>query len=350
MKKLILIFITIISFFSFGENFRKIQVKGTSEIKITPYKSSIQLEILTKNKDLKKATEINNKLFEKYKNLLELENISYKNINSVDFFSNKEYNYENKVINKGIKEYETLLKIDIKSIENNLLEKIILILENHKIYSIKKNINNSYGFEIKIRNKNELNAKKMAYIEFENIKEKLLKIGVPSSDIVISGLENNTFSLEKIEKVKIDIYNVLHKFQINTTDLNNLGKIIDLANTLNINTPNYIEYHFNNEKIERNLYNEAFNSAYKKAEKMAKSNDLNLKNPLNIIDKSMEISNINNYFKNKYNNYYESKISTEEYLNKDYNTIKNEINENNTIIVSRKQIITKELFIEFEVE
>lgn len=76
-------------------------MKDTSHIEAVPYKASIQLDISTKDRDLSKATELNAKLFDKFKSTIKTENIAYENLISIDFSTNKSYNCEDRLVNKN---------------------------------------------------------------------------------------------------------------------------------------------------------------------------------------------------------------------------------------------------------
>ena len=111
MKKLILIlsFIFTVTIFANNSLSKRIEVSGTSKKEITPDIAKIQLIISTNNENLDKAIKMNNDTLEKYKTILKEVNITYNNINSIDFNTNKYYNYKNIILNKNQKEFETSL-------------------------------------------------------------------------------------------------------------------------------------------------------------------------------------------------------------------------------------------------
>lgn len=349
MKKYIIFLILIFFNLTFSNEIKKIQVIGNSNENILPDYITIQFEISTKNKDISKSSELNSKILDKFKKILEIEKINYNKLSSIQVTTNKDQIYENNIVNKNMVEYETTLIVDFDILNFENLSNIIYKLSEHNIYSIDKNINKNYSFTIISKDKDKNNSKNKAFNEFNIIKNKLSNIGLKTDSIIISGIDIKEISLEKSEETKIDIYNVIHKFQITLSDFNNIGKIIDIANVLNINTPSYFEYSFN-DSINKKLYDIAYENAYEKAKKIAKNNNLSLKNPISIIDRSIDFNNTTIYFNNKYNNYYHFKISTEKDLLKEIKEIRNEINNNQTIIIPKKQNISKNLFIEFEMK
>ena len=352
MKKLILIlsFIFTVTIFANNSLSKRIEVSGTSKKEITPDIAKIQLIISTNNENLDKAIKMNNDTLEKYKTILKEVNITYNNINSIDFNTNKYYNYKNIILNKNQKEFETSLKINLSKIDINLLEQLISILVKNDIYFMEKDKNDNYSFVIKDKASTQKEAYQKTLNKFNKIKTKLAENNIDSSIMNLVGFNNQTINLEKIENKKVEYYNVVHQVELSTNDFKNLGKIIDLAYLLNIDTNNYIEYDIKN-KVQLNdeLYQNSYKVALNKAKIILNKTDLSLQKPITIIDNSTD--NIKSYFSyfNK-ENYYENNNTTEENINESNASIIAKLQEANTVIIPEKKNINKSIHVEFEMK
>lgn len=352
MKKLILIlsFIFTVTIFANNSLSKRIEVSGTSKKEITPDIAKIQLIISTNNENLDKAIKMNNDTLEKYKAILKEVNITYNNINSIDFNTNKYYNYKNIILNKNQKEFETSLKINLSKIDINLLEQLISILVKNDIYFMEKDKNDNYSFVIKDKASTQKEAYQKTLNKFNKIKTKLAENNIDSSIMNLVGFNNQTINLEKIENKKVEYYNVVHQVELSTNDFKNLGKIIDLAYLLNIDTNNYIEYDIKN-KVQLNdeLYQNSYKVALNKAKIILNKTDLSLQKPITIIDNSTD--NIKSYFSyfNK-ENYYENNNTTEENINESNASIIAKLQEANTVIIPEKKNINKSIHVEFEMK
>lgn len=352
MKKLILILTFIFTLTIFGNDIteKRIQISGTARKEIIPDTAKIRLTINTNDENLETATKLNNATLEKYKTLLKELNINYDSINSIDFNTNKYYNYKNIILNKGQKEFETSLKIDVTSIDINLLEKLISILSKNNIYSMRKNKNNNYSFVISDKASTQKEAYQKALNNFEVIKTKLFENNIDSSILNLVGFNNQTINLEKTENKKFENYNVAHQLELNTHDFQNLGKIIDLAHILNIDTDNYIEYDIKNKlQLEDELYQNSYNIALNKAKIILNKTDLVLEKPIVITDNSTgTIKPYYSYFNKTY--YYDKYYTTEENIKENNSSIISKLQEYNTTIIPKKQKIEKSIYIEFEIK
>lgn len=352
MKKLILIlsFIFTVTIFANNSLSKRIEVSGTSKKEITPDIAKIQLIISTNNENLDKAIKMNNDTLEKYKTILKEVNITYNNINSIDFNTNKYYNYKNIILNKNQKEFETSLKINLSKIDINLLEQLISILVKNDIYFMEKDKNDNYSFVIKDKASTQKEAYQKTLNKFNKIKTKLAENNIDSSIMNLVGFNNQTINLEKIENKKVEYYNVVHQVELSTNDFKNLGKIIDLAYLLNIDTNNYIEYDIKN-KVQLNdeLYQNSYKVALNKAKIILNKTDLSLQKPITIVDNSTD--NIKSYFSyfNK-ENYYENNNTTEENINESNASIIAKLQEANTVIIPEKKNINKSIHVEFEMK
>lgn len=352
MKRLILILTFIFTLTIFGNDIteKRIQVSGTARKEIIPDTAKIRLTINTNDENLEKATKLNNDTLEKYKTLLKELNINYDSINSIDFNTNKYYNYKDIILNKGQKEFETSLKIDVNSIDINLLEKLISILSKSDIYSMKKNKNNNYSFVISDKASTQKEAYQKALNNFEVIKRKLFENNIDLSILNLVGFNNQTINLEKTENKKIENYNVAHQLELNTHDFQNLGKIIDLAHILNIDTDNYIEYDIKNKlQLEDELYQNSYNIALNKAKIILNKTDLVLEKPIVITDNSTgSIKPYYSYLNKTY--YYDKYYTTEENIKESNSSIISKLQEYDTNIIPKKQKIEKSIYIEFEIK
>ena len=353
MKKLILIlsFIFTVTIFANNSLSKRIEVSGTSKKEITPDIAKIQLIISTNNENLDKAIKMNNDTLEKYKTILKEVNITYNNINSIDFNTNKYYNYKNVILNKNQKEFETSLKINLSKIDINLLEQLISILVKNDIYFMEKDKNDNYSFVIKDKASTQKEAYQKTLNKFNKIKTKLAENNIDSSIMNLVGFNNQTINLEKIENKKVEYYNVVHQVELSTNDFKNLGKIIDLAYLLNIDTNNYIEYDIKN-KVQLNdeLYQNSYKVALNKAKIILNKTDLSLQKPITIIDNSTD--NIKSYFSyfNKENYYENNYNTTEENINESNASIIAKLQEANTVIIPEKKNINKSIHVEFEMK
>lgn len=352
MKKLILIlsFIFTVTIFANNSLNKRIKVSGTSKKEITPDIAKIQLIISTNNENLDKAIKMNNDTLEKYKTILKEVNITYDSINSIDFNTNKYYNYKNIILNKNQKEFETTLKINLSKIDINLLEQLISILVKNDIYFMEKGKNDNYSFVIKDKASTQKEAYQKTLNKFNKIKTKLAENNIDSSIMNLVGFNNQTINLEKIENKKVEYYNVVHQLELSTNDFKNLGKIIDLAYLLNIDTNNYIEYDIKN-KVQLNdeLYQNSYKVALNKAKIILNKTNLSLQKPITIVDNSTD--NIKSYFSyfNK-ENYYENNNTTEENINESNASIITKLQEANTVIIPEKKNINKSIYVEFEMK
>ena len=93
------------SVFSFSDNAseKRIQVRGTATKEIAPNYAKIYLQITTQDENLEKASKKNADILAKYKNLLSKTNTKYEKIQSIDYNTYKNYNWESTTVNKGKK-------------------------------------------------------------------------------------------------------------------------------------------------------------------------------------------------------------------------------------------------------
>lgn len=349
MKKIIALLMVIFSVLSFSESEitgKRIQVRGVSKKEIAPNSAKISLTIQTENENLDKASAENSQILERYKRLLAQTGTKYSKINSTGYSTYESYNWDTVVENKGKKEYQTKLSVEVDKISIDTLKNLMNVLANEKIYSMNRSKNGTYIFTIEAQNATNKQAYQNAMAKFNEIQQKLSKAGISASTVKIAGYDNKEISLEKQTSNKKNIQIVSHEIEVETRDLKNLGNIISVANALGIGTNGNIEYDIDNkQQLENELYENAYKEALKKAQVILGKTDLNLKNPVTITDKSIGV--IQPYTDYNYNYYRNAEYSTEE-LKKSDREILDESTKRNIVISPKKLNISKTVYIEFE--
>ncbi len=349
MKKIIALLMVIFSVLSFSESEitgKRIQVRGVSKKEIAPNSAKISLTIQTENENLDKASAENSQILGRYKRLLAQTGTKYSKINSTGYSTYESYNWDTVVENKGKKEYQTKLSVEVDKISIDTLKNLMNVLANEKIYSMNRSKNGTYIFTIEAQNATNKQAYQNAMSKFSEIQQKLNRAGIPSNTVKIVGYDNKEISLEKQTSNKKNIQIVSHEIEVETRDLKNLGNIISVANALGIGTNGNIEYDIDNkQQLENELYENAYKEALKKAQVILGKTDLNLKNPVTITDKSIGV--IQPYTDYNYNYYRNAEYSTEE-LKKSDREILDESTKRNIVISPKKLNISKTVYIEFE--
>ena len=351
MKRIIALFMIIFSVLSFSNNEitgKRIQVRGVSKKEIMPNSAKIALTIQTENESLDKASAENSQILERYKRLLAQTGTKYNKINSIGYSTYESYEWDTVVENKGKKEYQTKLSVEVDRISLDTLKNFMNILATEKIYSLNRSKNGTYIFTIESQNVTNKQAYQNAMSKFNDIQQKLSKAGIPANTVKISGYDNKEISLEKRTSNKKNIQVVSHQIEVETRDLKNLGNIINVASALGIGTTGQIEYDIDNkQQLENELYENAYKEALKKAQVILGKTDLNLKNPVTITDKSYGI--IQPYYDYNYNYYNEANYATNVVqLKKSDRELLDESSRRNIVISPKKLNISKTVYIEFE--
>ena len=352
MKRIIALFMIIFSVLSFSNSEitgKRIQVRGVSKKEIMPNSAKIALTIQTENESLDKASAENSQILERYKRLLAQTGTKYNKINSTGYSTYESYEWDTVVENKGKKEYQTKLSVEVDRISLDTLKNFMNILATEKIYSLNRSKNGTYIFTIESQNVTNKQAYQNAMSKFNNIQQKLSKAGIPANTVKISGYDNKEISLEKRTSNKKNIQVVSHQIEVETRDLKNLGNIINVASALGIGTTGQIEYDIDNkQQLENELYENAYKEALKKAQVILGKTDLNLKNPVTITDKSYGI--IQPYYDYNYNYYNEANYATNVVqLKKSDRELLDESSRRNIVISPKKLNISKTVYIEFEI-
>ena len=351
MKKIIALLIMIFSVLSFSDSEvtgKRIQVRGVSKKEISPNSAKIRLTIQTENENLDKASAENSQILERYKRLLAQTGTKYNKINSIGYSTYESYNWDTVVENKGKKEYQTKLSIEVDRISLDTLKNFMNVLATEKIYSLNRSKNGTYVFTVTSQNATNKEAYQNAMSKFNEIQQKLNKAGIPAGIIKIAGYDNKEINLEKQTNNRKNIQIVSHEIEIETRDLKNLGNILNVANTLGIGTTGQIEYDIDNkQQLENELYENAYKEALKKAQVILGKTDLNLKNPVTITDKSYGV--IQPYTDYNYSYYSHANYETNlVQLKKSDKELLDESARRNIVISPKKLNISKTVYIEFE--
>lgn len=347
MKRIILLMCMMTCFLSFSDivSGKRIQVRGIAKKEIMPNSAKVQLTIQTEDKNLDKASKENAQKLEKFKSLLSKSGARYDKINSTSYSTDKSYDWDTEVINKGEKEFKTVLSVETDNISLNSLKDFLSVLANEKIYEVKRNAQGVNIFEIEMRDKSTKAAYQKALDKFNGLQQKLSSKGLRDK-IKIVGFTNDEVSLEKRESVKKEINTVTHTIEVETRDMKNIGNIISVAQILGIGTNGYIEYDIDNkQKLEDELYENAYKEALKKAQVILGKTDLNLKNPVTITDKSQGV--IRPYSDYNYS-YYGNVLTDSKILEKSEKELLDKVSEKRIVVNPRKLDISKMVYIEFE--
>ena len=353
MKKIITLLMIIFSVLSFADGEvtgKRIQVRGVSKKEISPNSAKIRLTIQTENENLDKASAENSQILERYKRLLAQTGTKYNKINSIGYSTYESYNWDTVVENKGKKEYQTKLSIEVDRISLDTLKNFMNVLATEKIYSLNRSKNGTYVFTVTSQNATNKEAYQNAMSKFNEIQQKLNKAGIPAGIIKIAGYDNKEINLEKQTNNRKNIQIVSHEIEIETRDLKNLGNILNVANTLGIGTTGQIEYDIDNkQQLENELYENAYKEALKKAQVILGKTDLNLKNPVTITDKSYGV--IQPYTDYNYSYYSHANYETNlVQLKKSDKELLDESARRNIVISPKKLNISKTVYIEFEMD
>ena len=347
MKKIMtfLFMMTCVLTFSDVVSGKRIQVRGIAKKEIFPNSAKVELVIKTQDENLDKASRENSQRLEKFKSLLSRSGEKYEKIDSISYSTDKSYDWQYETVNKGAKAYETVLTIEADNIDLNNLKDFLQVLANEKIYEVDKISQGINTFKIKVQDKAAKVAYQKAIDKFNELQKKLGEKGIENV-VKIAGFKNDEVSLEKRESVKKEINTVTHNVEVTTRDMKNLGNIISVAYAVGIGTNGYIEYDIDNkQKLEDELYENAYKEALKKAQVILGKTNLNLKNPVTITDKSNGVIRAYSDYDYRYNLYAstDSKI-----LEKSDKELMDKVLEKNVVINPSKLNISKEVYIEFE--
>ena len=306
MKKIAIALFSLISIFSFGANeniVRKISVTGNAEREIMPDLAKINFKVEVKGKNLNQATNDVNKKVEKFKNDLRARRISLENLETKAFYNRKGTEYENDedildvktVPNKNVKKidknptsYDVKMSMLVKNTDFNKISALIDLEDGDNLQSIQKNFDeNTFAFNINENGTTVDQALNKVFNKLNTSRKKLISAGIPESDIILSDYairENYTEN----KGTKKDVYYVTDEFVLTTKNIKELNTIISIADDNGININGSINFDLSDkERIESEMYKDAYNQTKQKAESILRSSKMKLGEPI-IVSEDVE--------------------------------------------------------------
>ena len=306
MKKVIIALFSLANVLLFAANeniVRKISVTGNSEREIMPDLAKINFKVEEKGESLSKTTDEVNKKIEKFKNNLRAKKISLENLETKAFYNRRGVDYDEdedildvktvpdknvKKIDKKPTSYDVQISMLIKNTDFNKISTLIDLEDGNNLQSIQKNFDeDSFAFNI---NENDTTVERVlnkAFNKLNTSRRKLVSAGIPEKDIIL----NNYAIKEKYsenKKNRKDVFFVTNEFVITTKNIKELNTIISIANDNKINIDGSINFDLSNkDKIESEMYNEAYNQSKQKAESILHSSKMKLGTPI-IVSEDVE--------------------------------------------------------------
>ena len=289
MKKQILLMFLVLSTWSFTVSsvVRKISVTGNSEREVIPNMAKISFSINTKKNSLSLATKDSNEKLEKFKSDLNKKKINISSLETLSFYSTKtkeniseEEIFRQDSISKVPTSYNINLTFSILNTEFDKISSLINISED-MLKSVKKDYEtNSFYFSLNEIDSNADKAMNNIFKKFDIIKRELISQGIQENNIIL----NNYNIKENYENSKIkekDVFVVVHNFTLELKDLKKLNELISIADDNSINIEGSIQFDISDkEKIQSEMYNEAFSQSKNKATSILKSSGMTLYSPL----------------------------------------------------------------------
>ena len=306
MKKIAIALFSLISIFSFGANeniVRKISVTGNAEREIMPDLAKINFKVEVKGKNLNQATNDVNKKVEKFKNDLRARRISLENLETKAFYNRKGTEYENDedildvktVPNKNVKKidknptsYDVKMSMLVKNTDFNKISALIDLEDGDNLQSIQKNFDeNTFAFNINENGTTVDQALNKVFNKLNTSRRKLVSAGIPESDIILSNYEIEENYAEN-KGTKKDVYYVTDEFVLTTKNIKELNTIISIADDNGININGSINFDLSDkDRIESEMYKEAYNQTKQKAESILRSSKMKLGEPI-IVSEDVE--------------------------------------------------------------
>ena len=306
MKKIAIALFSLISIFSFGANeniVRKISVTGNAEREIMPDLAKINFKVEVKGKNLNQATNDVNKKVEKFKNDLRARRISLENLETKAFYNRKGTEYENDedildvktVPNKNVKKidknptsYDVKMSMLVKNTDFNKISALIDLEDGDNLQSIQKNFDeNTFAFNINENGTTVDQALNKVFNKLNTSRRKLVSAGIPESDIILSNYEIEENYAEN-KGTKKDVYYVTDEFVLTTKNIKELNTIISIADDNEININGSINFDLSDkDRIESEMYKEAYNQTKQKAESILRSSKMKLGEPI-IVSEDVE--------------------------------------------------------------
>ena len=305
MKKIAIALFSLMSVLSFGANeniVRKISVTGNAEREVMPDLAKINFKVEVKGNNLNQATSDVNKKVEKFKNELRARKISLENLETKAFYNRKgtEYNDEDildvkTVPNKTVKNtdkkptsYDVTMSMLVKNTDFNKISALIDLEDGNNLQSIQKNFDeNTFAFNINENGMTVDQALNKVFNKLNTSRKKLISAGIPESDIILSDYairENYTEN----KGTKKDVYYVTDEFVLTTKNIKELNTIISIADDNEININGSINFDLSDkDRIESEMYKEAYNQTKQKAESILRSSKMKLGEPI-IVSEDVE--------------------------------------------------------------
>ena len=306
MKKIAIALFTLMSIISFGANdnlVRKISVTGNAEREIMPDLAKINFKIEEKGGNLSQTTNEVNKKIEKFKSELRARKISLENLETKAFYNRKgtEYEYEEDVLNvktvpnKNVKKedkkptsYDVKMSMLVRNTDFNKISALIDLEDGNNLQSIQKNFDeNTFAFNINENGATVDQALNKVFNKLNTSRRKLVAAGIPESDIVLSDYTiKENFTENK--GTKKDVYYVTDEFVLTTKNIKELNTIISIADDNGININGSINFDLSDkDRIESEMYKEAYNQTRQKAESILRSSNMKLGTPI-IVSEDVE--------------------------------------------------------------
>ena len=307
MKRIAIALFSLVNILSFAANeniVRKISVTGNSEREIMPDLARINFKIEEKGENLSKTTDEVNKKVEKFKNDLRAKKISLENLETTAFYNRKGIDYDDEdedildvktVPNKNVKKtdkkptsYDVQMSMLIKNTDFNKISTLIDLEDGNNLQSIQKNFDeDSFAFSINENDTTVERALDKVFNKLNTSRRKLVSAGIPEKDIILSDYRiKENYSENKSNRK--DVYFVTDEFVITTKNIKDLNTIISIANDNKININGSINFDLSNkDKIESEMYNDAYNQSKQKAESILRSSKMKLGAPI-IVSEDVE--------------------------------------------------------------
>ena len=305
MKRIAIALFSLVNILSFAANeniVRKISVTGNSEREIMPDLARINFKIEEKGENLSKTTDEVNKKVEKFKNDLRAKKISLENLETTAFYNRKGIDYDDEDIldvktvpNKNVKKtdkkptsYDVQMSMLIKNTDFNKISTLIDLEDGNNLQSIQKNFDeDSFAFSINENDTTVERALDKVFNKLNTSRRKLVSAGIPEKDIILSDYRiKENYSENK--RNRKDVYFVTDEFVITTKNIKDLNTIISIANDNKININGSINFDLSNkDKIESEMYNDAYNQSKQKAESILRSSKMKLGAPI-IVSEDVE--------------------------------------------------------------
>ena len=307
MKKIAIALFSLMSIISFSANeniVRKISVTGNAEREVMPDLAKINFKIEEKGSNLSQTTNEVNKKIEKFKSELRARKISLENLETKAFYNRKGSEYQddedildvktvpNKTVKKTDKKptsYDVNMSMLVKNTDFNKISALIDLEDGDNLQSIQKNFDeNTFAFNINENGTTVDQALNKVFNKLNTSRRKLISAGIPENDIILSDYtikENYTTDNKNSRK---DVYYVTNEFVLTTKNIKELNTIISIADDNGININGSINFDLSDkDKIESEMYKDAYNQTKQKAESILRSSKMKLGTPI-IVSEDVE--------------------------------------------------------------